>query len=103
MYSNSKIKKRNTMNNGVTPNSHSFIENKNIKNKLIKKIDFKEKEENKTLEKYNGTFSNMNIKKNSLNLTRKDTDGFKIPNFGNLLNPQFDEIKSEDLIDIYYF
>ena len=45
----------------------------------------------------------MNIKKNSVNLTRKDTDGFKIPNFGNLLNPQFDEIKSEDLIDIYYF
>ena len=50
-----------------------------------------------------GTSSSINIKRSSLNLKKKENDGFKIPNFGSLLNPQFEDVKSEDLIDIYYF
>ena len=98
IYSNNKIKKRNTITNGIKESSHSYVEKK-----VIKKNDEDKTLDNCQSHRYNGAFSNISIKKSSLNLTRKDKDGFKIPNFGNLLNPQFDEIKSEDLIDIYYF
>ena len=104
MNSNNKHKNRN--NNENAGSSHSFMDNKSVNKKIIKKNDDKEKEEgliyNKSL-RYKGTRSSVNIKKSFLNLKKKENDGFKIPNFGSLLNPQFEDVKSQDLIDIYYF
>ena len=106
IYSNNKVNKRNNITNENEETSHSFIGSKSLKTKIIKKINDKDKNEEKTLNishKYTGTFSSINIKKSSLNLKKKENEGFKIPNFGSLLNPQFEDVKSEDLIDIYYF
>jgi hypothetical protein len=106
IYSNNKVNKRNNITNENEETSHSFIGSKSLKKKIIKKINDRDKNEEKTLNishKYTGTFSSINIKKSSLNLKKKENEGFKIPNFGSLLNPQFEDVKSEDLIDIYYF
>ena len=110
MYPNNSFIKKNNINSTIEESSHSFIESKSLKNKIIKKIDdLKNKEEEKKLNKshrYMGTLSSINIKKSNLNLKKKENkqnEGFKISNFGSLLTPKFEDVKSEDLIDIYYF
>jgi len=100
MYSNNKNNKKSNITNGKQEISHSFLGSKSLQKKITKKIDDKDKDEQKMLM---GTSSSINIKRSSLNLKKKENDGFKIPNFGSLLNPQFEDVKSEDLIDIYYF
>jgi len=100
MYSNNKNNKKSNIINGKQETSHSFLGSKSLQKKITKKIDDKDKDEQKMLM---GTSSSINIKRSSLNLKKKENDGFKIPNFGSLLNPQIEDVKSEDLIDIYYF
>ena len=105
MYSNNRVKTKSNIENQNSDKNQSFIESKSLKKKIIKKTDEKDKEEeqvnNKSL-RFFGTRSSVNIKK-SLNLKKKENDGFKILNFGSLLNPQFEDDTSQGLFDMYYF
>ena len=49
-----------------------------------------------------GTLSSSNIKQNKLNINKKENEGFKL-SFGNLFNPKFEDVKTDNLIDLYYF
>ena len=106
MYSNNNLKKKNNINKENEESSHSFLENKSLKTKIIKKIGNQEKDKEKTLNKnrrFMSNFSSIDIKKSGLSLKRKETDRFRISNFGRILNPQFEDVKPDDLIDCYYF
>ena len=110
MNSSKKLINKHTLyNNDNHGISQSFIENKNIKQHLFKNIsikDPKENEDKKTLIKshrYIGALSSSNIKQNNLNLKKKETEEIKLPSFGNIFSPTFEDVKTEDLIDLYYF
>ena len=47
--------------------------------------------------------SSSNIKQSKISLKKKESDGFKLPSLGSLFNPKFEDVNSEDLIDLYYF
>ena len=102
------INKNSLYNNDNHGISQSFIESKSIKKHLFKNITIKDQKDNeeKTLNKshrYAGTLSSSNIKQNKLNLNKKENDGFKLPSFGNIFNPKFEDVKTDNLIDLYYF
>ena len=106
MNSNKKLKNYNSMSKESQETSQSFVESKSLKKKIIKNIQYKESYEGKTLNKshrYMGTLSSGNIKNSKLNLKPKENEGFKLPNLGSIFNPKFEDVKTEDLIDIYYF
>jgi hypothetical protein len=110
MNSSKKLINKNIIyNNDSRGISQSFIENKSIKKHIFKNIGIiKDKKENegKTLNKshrYVGTLSSSNIKQNKISLIKKENDGFKLPSLGSLFNPKFEDVNSEDLIDLYYF
>ena len=92
-------KNKNNNIDNIENNSKSFIESKSIKNKLDKN--------NYKLQRKKGTLSSINLKKTNikndfLNINNEKKDEGFIQNLGKSIN-QFEDIKSEDLIDIYYF
>ena len=111
MNSSKKLINKNTIynNNDSHGISQSFIESKSLKKHIFKNIGItKDKTENegKTLNKshrYVGTLSSSNIKQSKVSLKKKESDGFKLPSLGSLFNPKFEDVNSEDLIDLYYF
>ena len=110
MNSSKKLINKNTIyNNDSHGISQSFIESKSLKKHIFKSIGItKDKTENegKTLNKshrYVGTLSSSNIKQSKISLKKKESDGFKLPSLGSLFNPKFEDVNSEDLIDLYYF
>ena len=68
MYSNNKNNKKSNITNGKQEISHSFLGSKSLQKKITKKIDDKDKDEQKMLM---GTSSSINIKRSSLNLKKK--------------------------------
>ena len=105
--------KINIKNNNKLGSSISFIEKRNIIKPNIKDIkNNKDIEEEKTLNNHKYSSNNLsvgnifksNIKlKNKENENKKDEDSFPKLNLGNIFNPNFEDVKTEDLIDIYYF
>jgi len=108
MNSSKKLNNKNTLyNNDNHGISQTFIESKSIKKHIFKNIGIKDQKDNegKTLNKSHrniGTLSSSNIKQNKLNINKKENEGFKL-SFGNLFNPKFEDVKTDNLIDLYYF
>ena len=105
--------KINIKNNNKLGSSISFIEKRNIIKPNIKDIkNNKEIEEEKTLNNHKYSSNNLSVGnifkssiklKNKENENKKDEDSFPKLNLGNIFNPNFEDVKTEDLIDIYYF
>ena len=105
--------KINIKNNNNLGSSISFIEKRNIIKPNIKDIkNNKDIEEEKTLNNLKYSSNNLSVGnifkssiklKNKENENKKDEDSFPKLNLGNIFNPNFEDVKTEDLIDIYYF